>query len=277
MDTSGLFNEKQDILIAAFEAIQCHHGAGAFQNYLNTLPDSASFHFLPRHWSDEERDNLLPGSSLLDRFKKACSGARDDFDHVQKALNNPMLILSTFDYMLATVTSRAFAGLGATSRDQDIAMVPLLDLCNHRRGNITKNLSNCLNGKYVEVTLCVDISRDSMLSTTYGTKDNAQLLANYGLCILNNLDPEGSSNYIVELQWKVDQLPIEIRTGAKSFTFGSLCKSLELFHPLIGKGTIENVEQNEMDSFSDEGDSMDEMRYGGHMSEVDEDKNKNEL
>lgn len=277
MDTSGLFNEKQDVLIAAFLAIQRHDGAGAFQNYLNTLPDSASFDSLPRRWPDEKQDKLLTGTTLLDRIKKAHSGARDDFDQVQKALNNPMLIFSTFDDMLAAVTSRAFAGLGASSRDQDIAMVPLLDLCNHRRGNITKNLSYRRTEKYVEVTSCVDISQDSMLSTTYGAKGNAQLLINYGFCIMNNLEPDGSSNDIIELQLKVDQLPVEMRTGPKRFTFGPLCKALELFHLPINQGITENEDQDEMDSFSDEDDETDEMMYGGITSEVfDEVEYKNE-
>jgi hypothetical protein len=33
----------------------------------------------------------------------------------------------------------------------------------------------------------------------------------------------------------------------------------------------------DQDSFSDDGDGMDKMRYGGNLSEVDEVKNKNEL
>jgi len=274
---SGLYNEEQDVLIAVYLARQLEQGTGDFQNYLSTLPESASFDSLPRRWSEEDRDKLLGGSCILDRIKKSSDGAQTDFELVKDALGGQVPTFSNFDDMLAAVTSRAFAGFGATSQDSDIAMVPLLDLCNHRRGNVTKNISYKRTDKGVEVTSCVDIERGSVLAITYGAKGNAQLLFNYGFCIANNLEPDGSSNDIVELKLKDGKPPIEMRTGPKSFTFGPLCKAIELFHVHSEESGKESEDsENDLEEFlnDEEEDDMDDMLYGdvGEREEMQQDE-----
>ena len=93
--------------------------------------------------------------------------------------------------MLAAVTSRAFAGMGG-NRDEDIAMVPLLDLCNHRRGNVTKNVSYFkTDDGSVRVVAAHDLNAHTVLAITYGARGNAQLLFNYGFCIPDNIEPDG--------------------------------------------------------------------------------------
>jgi hypothetical protein len=272
----GLYNEEQDVWIAALLAKQ--QGGGAeYQYYLNTLPGSTSFDALPRRWSEYDGDRLLTGSSALDRIRKSTAGARADYELVQEWLGDAPCF-AAFDDMLAAVTSRAFAGFGVTHQDCDIAMVPILDLCNHRRGNVTKNISYRRTMTGVEVTAFVDLSKDDVLAITYGAKGNAQLLVNYGFCIPNNVEADGSSNDVVELKLKTDQAPVEMRTGPKSFTFGPLCKAIELFHSQNDQRET-NDEERDMEDFlseeEDEEDDMDEM-YNGDMGEDEDDEKEKE-
>lgn len=93
--------------------------------------------------------------------------------------------------MLAAVTSRAFAGMGGSMDDQDIAMVPLVDLCNHRRGNVTKNVRYVKTSDgSVQVISSQDLDADTVLA---GARGNAQLLLNYGFCIADNMEPDGKT------------------------------------------------------------------------------------
>lgn len=274
---TGLYNEEQDVWIAALLAKQLNGGAD-YHHYLNTLPDSASFDALPRRWSINDGEILLTGSSVLDRIRKSTLGARADYELVREWLGDAPPSFAVFDDMLAAVTSRAFAGFGITDQDCDIAMIPILDLCNHRRGNVTKNISYRRTMTGVEVTAFVDLSKDDVLAITYGAKGNAQLLVNYGFCIPNNLEADGSSNDVVELKLKADQASVEMRTGPKSFTFGPLCKAIELFHSQNDQsetkeeeGDVEDFLNNE----EEEEDDMDEM-YNGDMGEDEDDENEKE-
>jgi hypothetical protein len=116
-----------------------------------------------------------------------------------------------------------------------------------------------------------------VLAITYGAKGNAQLLFNYGFCIANNLEPDGSSNDIVELKLKDGKPPIEMRTGPKSFTFGPLCKAIELFHVHSEESGKESEDsENDLEEFlnDEEEDDMDDMLYGdvGEREEMQQDE-----
>ena len=129
---------------------------------------------------------------------------------------------STID-AICIVNSRAFAG-----RDDVPTMVPLLDLCNHARGPQKKNLSYSwqLDGS-VLVQSIAPLHVGDILWITYGARSNSHLLQHYGFCLIDNVEPDGSSN---------DTLPwrgVLLQVGPKSYTYGILTSLLGLFS---GKG-----------------------------------------
>mmetsp|Transcript_30170 Transcript_30170/g.46010 ORF Transcript_30170/g.46010 Transcript_30170/m.46010 type:complete len:474 (-) Transcript_30170:5308-6729(-) len=233
-----LYNDEQDLSIAFVLAYQMENddikSIESYRPYLDTLPKSESFNYLPRRWSQEDL-RLLRGSRLLDRIDNARSFIENDYKLISRAWSNsdfPTLPnFETFDSMLAVVTSRAFAGMGQSCHDKDIAMLPLIDLCNHYRGgDMTKNASYTKDGTKVQLTSCVSLEKGSIIRLTYGAKGNAQLLMNYGFTIPKNLEKDGSSNDVVEIKLKNGCSIIELRTGPKSYSFGCFSRAVEQFH-----------------------------------------------
>ena len=144
--------------------------------------------------------------------------------------------------MFAAVSSRGFAGLGSDDGQSD-AMVPLLDLLDHRRGTDAKKdvrYSRCFAKEgsgahsYIEIVADRDLQPGSTLHDTYGAKGNAQLLNRYGFCIANNLEPDGSSNDVVETSLKENQPSVGLRAGPKSYTYGKLVRMVEMFQDQDG-------------------------------------------
>mmetsp|Transcript_1791 Transcript_1791/g.3987 ORF Transcript_1791/g.3987 Transcript_1791/m.3987 type:complete len:525 (+) Transcript_1791:230-1804(+) len=219
--------------------------------YLHSLPDSSSFDALPRRWSDKDMHELLAGTSLLRRIISDKSGAIKDYEmlleryqqlEIKRTKDNNASWFPSFDKfsdMLAAVTSRAFQ-IGNT--DEDIALVPLLDLGNHNRGKATSKLEK-KNVSYhydaVEWALIVkstiDIDMGESIRLTYGAKSNAHLLLNYGFCIQRNLEPDGSSNDILEFRiGREDENSdnsrrkiVALRAGPKSYSYGGFVATLE--------------------------------------------------
>lgn len=127
-----------------------------------------------------------------------------------------------FSHAMAAVSSRAFSNTTGVTDNSSSMMVPLLDLCNHRRGcNIeTKNLSYSFQkdgtvavkaattiqaGDTLRITSCTVQSR--MLSCSSTTR---------GVCIPDNLEPDGSSNDILEFTTvATETAAIPLRTGPK--------------------------------------------------------------
>mmetsp|Transcript_15013 Transcript_15013/g.27224 ORF Transcript_15013/g.27224 Transcript_15013/m.27224 type:complete len:476 (-) Transcript_15013:142-1569(-) len=176
-----------------------------------------------------------------------------------------------FDTMVGAVSSRAFGGLVRrkhvviTTNDDDDddddddanviqkneeegnledleedAMVPLLDLLDHCRGKQgdTKNVSYDRNdddadGSMIVIRVTSDASLvpNTPLRNTYGAKGNSQLLIHYGFCLLDNLEPDGSSNDVLEFSPQEGTAMVELRAGPKSYTFGGLIKALQYFYP----------------------------------------------
>lgn len=191
-DESVVFsNQRRDLLIAMGLA---NRGA-PFQQYRDTLPASSDFDMLPRRWNDTDLQELLTGSCLLERVTKSRQETREDYDTIRSTLPDMKAFpsFSEFDDMLAAVSSRAFAGMGGP-REEDVAMVPLLDLCNHRRGNVTKSVSYFKTDRgSVRVVAAQDLDARVVLAITYGARGNAQLLFNYGFCIPDNIEPDGKN------------------------------------------------------------------------------------
>lgn len=240
--------------------------------YLHSLPESSAFDALPRRWSEEDIQKLLAGTSLLRHVKSAKTGAREDYNNLRQRYQKYLKGANTeentssfpsfekFSDMLAAVTSRAFQ-IGTT--EQDVAIVPMLDLGNHTRGKSTSKLGK-KNVSYqydasknaMIVTSTVDIDPGESIRLTYGAKANAQLLLNYGFCIPNNIEPDGSSNDILEFRANSSlqgasshSKSISLRAGPKSYTYGGFVAALEdYFASEGGEGhgsSIEGHEQTE--------------------------------
>ena len=99
-----------------------------------------------------------------------------------------LLTLSGFDQMLAAVASRGFAAIGSDGLD---AMVPLLDLLDHKRGAKDVTYARSKEDGTIIVTASRDLEANSNVYDTYGAKGNAQLLNRYGFCLKNNIEPDG--------------------------------------------------------------------------------------
>ena len=133
-----------------------------------------------------------------------------------------------FDNAMAIISTRAFEGpsnksvMTSTTDVQHRAIVstatttiiPMLDLCNHHRGNTQRNINYRFVADYrndesskdeskntfsgVIVTAATDISAGETLKITYGARGNHILLLNYGFCIPNNFEQDGSCNDFYE-------------------------------------------------------------------------------
>ena len=240
-------NSTADIAIAiALAMASC--GSSDSYLYLHSLPESSSFDALPRRWSEEDIRKLLCGTSLLRHVISAKTGAIEDYNNLlgryrvyqidaDKKENTQLFpTFQKFSDMLAAVTSRAFQ-IGTT--DEEIAIVPILDLGNHTRGKTTsklgkKNVSYQYNVSEdaMIVRSMIDIDPGDSIRLTYGAKANAQLLLNYGFCIPQNVEPDGSSNDILEFQTQSEGETssgkfISLRTGPKSYSYGGFVAALE--------------------------------------------------
>lgn len=72
------------------------------------------------------------------------------------------------------------------------------------------------------------LSSGSTLRMTYGAKGNATLLGRYGFAILNNVEPDGSCNDLLEIEIKENEYHVQLQRGPKSYSYGSFVRALEL-------------------------------------------------
>jgi len=259
--------------------------------YLHSLPDPSSFDSLPRRWPDEDIHNLLAGTSLLKRIVSDKKGVIQDYrmlsEEYQKLKveertesNAPSFPpFEKFSDMLAAVTSRAFQ-IGST--DDDIAIVPMLDLGNHTRGKSTKKLEkknvayqyDAVEGAMI-VTTTIDVDVGESIRLTYGAKANAQLLLNYGFCIPRNLEPDGSSNDFLEFQVGTDhekkdeseRKTIVLRAGPKSYSYGGFAATLEEYFE--GQPTNKADGNDEISSKGQENETLAHDDFEAFMHECD--------
>lgn len=268
---SALYSEAADVLIALFLAYQSPKELP----YLDSLPESTSFDALPRRWSESQLEAYLAGSPLMSRIVKARTGVQADYDAVRQAYKKNAIdekahsfpSFEAFSDMLAAVSSRAFS-IG-NHDDNSSSMIPLLDLCNHSRGKgDKKNLSYQWNDEdgCVQVTSTDMIDPGGLLQITYGARGNGQLLLNYGFAIPNNLEPDNSSNDVLEFSLG-DSTVVELRTGPKSYTYGGFVKALESFYKTntsLESGPNDEEEgEDDMEAFLDDCDVHDEQDIYG--------------
>ena len=294
-----LHNDPTDLKLALFMAHAAHSNINpAISAYLATLPQPKSYNGIPRRWSDEQLSSLLGGTSLFHRVKIDQKNLKNDYDAVSATWKDETITLPTFqqfDDMFSAVSSRGFAGLGSDDGKSD-AMVPLLDLLNHRRGiggkkdvryrrrNIsTDNGTDSTNAAIVEVVADRDLPAGSILHDTYGAKGNAQLLSRYGFCIENNVEPDGSSNDVVKFIAKEGYPAVELRAGPKAYTYGGFVRALAAFldDGKAGAGDGRDIGgtsyDDDMMSFINECDDEEQvgslgMMYGSNMDGAESDK-----
>ena len=155
------------------------------------------------------------------------------------------------------------------------AMMPLLDLCNHARGKtVSKNLSYSYRDGCVVVKTVKDIAPGDVLRITYGALPNSQLLMNYGFCLDENIEPDGSSNDVLEFEPVAGgPLIIQLQTGPKSYTYGKLVQAVECFIPEENRDSDASVSAEERESdlhcFLDECDEQndDSMLYSSCLAD----------
>ena len=235
-----------------------------FNPYLNTLPSNQAHNVLLRRWSDQDLQQLLQTSPLIKRATTQRLGIINDYAYLSTLWEN-IPSFETYDRALAIVTSRAFSKMGVQNSD---ALLPILDLIDHTRGlhasNIQKNIQYVLNleNGNIDVTTTKEILKNETIRNTYGSKGNGQLLSSYGFCIANNIEPDGSSNDVYELD--INGVTIELRAGKKMYTFGPICKALDV---LKGNDDTKGGDENEDEGGSGSGSGSGSGGNGDDMSD----------
>eukprot|EP00977_Amphora_coffeiformis_P008785 scaffold1992_cov187-Amphora_coffeaeformis.AAC.3 len=223
-----LHHRLDDVLIAWYLATQ----PPALEAYLTSLPMVDIANALPRRWPADLLQRALQGSPVFQHVEAQKRGVAQDYQILQTIMMrvvNPdekLPSLEAFDQALAVVSSRAFAG----KTEGSACLIPLLDLCNHQRGAQTKNLRYAWdNHGNMVVHAARTIARDNdSLCITYGAQSNGQLLVNYGFCIPDNVEPDGSSNNVYEFKpTPSSSTAITLRMGPKSYTYGPLVQVVE--------------------------------------------------
>jgi hypothetical protein len=269
-----LDHSTQDIELALFLAGQTDGGDFFWSAYLDSLPESSAFDALPRRWTSQQLE-LLTGSPLLRRIEKAREGVLKDYQAAKDLWKEKHAdsddvdfpSLQAFSDRMAAVSSRAFEGMKGFEefggKEGDTTMIPLLDLCNHHRGhNVRKNLSYRYEQEQgaIVVRAAEAVHAGDVLRITYGAQGNAQLLLNYGFCIPNNHEPDGSSNDVLEffpstLAADKDTV-VSLRAGPKSYSYGGLTNALDHFCTSRESEGLENNDEedggpDDMEAFLD--------------------------
>lgn len=260
LDKNGTNLSTRDLLLAIYLATQPKD----IEPYTNTLPHSSAFDALPRRWSEDKLE-LIQGSPLLQRIRQLKDNIELDYKQIKKVwseleMKGPCPNFEAFSDALAVVTSRAFeAPVGFhKSSTNETTLIPMLDLCNHHRGGIaaSKNMSYSFDSDNVIVKAVVRIEKGDTLRITYGAQSNAQLLLNYGFCLLNNLEPDGSSNDTLEFYATPNsKTPIFLRAGPKSYSYGCFVSAVESFlHQKSeeGQSLPRRPDEDDLQAFLDE-------------------------
>lgn len=261
-DREDLFKEHtKDVLLAAYLA--SNPPDQAIRPYLDSLPtDVSSF---PVHWSLPAIQRRLQGSPLQDRVIALQKQHEQDYACVRRVYGQEAPSKEGFLYALSMVESRAF---GFDETVDGPIMVPLLDLCNHVRGQQSnqKTASYRINSSLRDaicVTSTQDLAANTEVCITYGARSNGQLLLKYGFCLNSNtnLEPDGSSNDLLECKFAVgsNTKTVVLRTGPKQYTFGPLTQAVEECYCYETKGGLQ------MDSLND-----DEIENGDCNDDVDD-------
>jgi hypothetical protein len=259
---NDFYHSEADIVIAMSLAISSLQE----MPFLQCLPNTSTLDSLPRRWDEDEVKSLLGHTSVYQRVVKDRTGTRRDYDKIKQIFSRsdpqqqqpPMVLPSypAFDEMLAVVTSRAFQ-IGEST----VALVPLLDLCNHSRGKdmkrnvsyqMTKQDGDKNDSLIMTVKSVMDLQPGDALTLTYGALGNPQLLLNYGFTIPQNLEPDGSSNDVLELPVGGNTCVL-LRAGPKSYSYSGLAKAVVAITNQTSPNKSENIETTHLHDDDPEG------------------------
>ena len=264
--------------------------------YTQTLPQSTQqqeyMPSLPMFWTDHQL-------GLLENCREFCKRVRQQQADLETILAQSTIIQSNdasnpgplqqqeryaVQVALTHVLSRAF-----TLDNGEPILVPILDLCNHTRGqyfpttttttnsnsttttptaqsrkNVSYRIVNDDNNnhhKTMVVSTVQDVAAQQELFITYGALGNGPLLLKYGFCLTvdttngwsSNVEPDGSSNDVLELRLDpASDVVLELRTGPKAYTFGPLTKA-------VGQFQQQQVSRNTSDGANGVNDDLDDM------------------
>ena len=316
-ESRKLYSSIWDVLLAlALAYLQDTPGATTTSKedqiaraYLATLPSDSTAYLnaVPWRWSERDLETRLRGSPLLNRARQVKEGVRKDYScivetfHLRNSGNRAEtgskdvifpVSLDRYCDMMVVVSSRAFVIDASTDAPQpEVALIPILDLCDHCRGgqdNQAKKKNLSYNVTQDGSMIVQSTSHGSpvlpvgeTLRLTYGAKGNADLLLHYGFAIPFNLEPDGSSNDILELTVPTavgavsssNESLIRLRTGPKAYTYGCLVKALEAFQSStkVSSSLEENLGPSkvDMESFLDEEEDEDDEEDAEEEEDVD--------
>ena len=203
---SDFYNDSQDVILALYLAYlkqQLDNNSSQYSStdgntidnntsssnspwqfyapYLNTLPSSQSTYqcHLPRQWSSETLKHRLQGTSLYNRAIKEKNGIKREYEIVKQAwmdkqqqdddkqdTQNMFPSYELYDIMMSVLTSRGFVRLGYDGVD---ALIPMLDLLNHKRGHA--EISGNVDTKKMEIP--TERNGPDVRYTRYNVKDDS--------------------------------------------------------------------------------------------------------
>ena len=146
----------------------------------------------------------------------------------------------------AVVASAMPLNDGADDEKESCALVPMLDLLNHQRprqaawslsrsgdataagaaatGAVTAAVVTDNAPTAVVLVARVPFARGAEVVETYGAKGNGPLFVRYGFALLDNAEPDGSSNDVRPLHF--GSVVAHLRVGPPSYTYGQLARAL---------------------------------------------------
>ena len=158
-------------------------------------------------------------------------------------------------------------------------MIPVLDLMNHKRGiGATSDVSYTrMEEGSIRVIAKRDLEVNSIPSITYGAKGNSFLLLRYGFCLEQNIEPDNSSNDILEFGKK----SVQLRTGPKSYTLGPFKSALNEFLVVdeLERDSDENQDEGVEDFLNacEEDEEEDDFDMYQNMDEIEDDCAENDF
>ena len=165
---------------------------------------------------------------------------------VDSALAQSAPPLRDFLWAMAVVSSRTFtvpfdgvaaagAGAGAEAArtgaygESCLALVPLMDILNHKRPRETAwrldaDRSAGLDGA-MEMTALQPFAAGIEVHDNYGAAGNGPLLVRYGFTVAHNFEPDNSCNDT--LPYALCGTRVELRAGPPAYSFGPLAKLVD--------------------------------------------------
>lgn len=147
--------------------------ASKWKPYFDILP--ADFGHMPMLWKKEELQ-FLKGTSLLEKFGDPVEDFNNNFKLYLEKLKSfkGQDLFDLYNYAGSLISSYSFTG----DTTDEVIMVPLADLFNHRTGQT--NVRLVFGNDYLEMICIKNCAAGGELINTYGYHGNSELLFRYG-------------------------------------------------------------------------------------------------